>query len=1008
MSQFPISAYDRPSLFLSNLLGGDPEAAARSLASPHSLTPKELKRLGDRITGGNPDTNPVWKTITDISTNPLFILGVILTLKFPVAKATELAKWSKQIGEAHKKSGAILSWIRPPRLTFLGTKVWDYMKEITTTVGQTNMEMQQALSKAEKLFKQQEGRLPDQTDWVYVASKLAGLDSKKGWDWRGFQQGKVPMKDPLLKTLPLKGGRQAMHNVLRETLDKMWGSSQEALKANPKGVERLLEAMGARGYTVAELMEGKGPKLGGYIRMYFPRLGFVPRQSQLARAQGIIKEGRKGFTEKIARGVSRVTKGRQQHREGGVAMIPDLETLEAHLGPYVNKESVQTLRAYLTGVRAKRRDAILGAAATHRTMGKQWFNKQRKVLTKEAGLDYAEATGVLKRLDGYMQQGKQREAVQWVDNYLDWKGNTPTYSLDHSVLSRYSSDLGAEIAWTVKGFGKKLRAEETVLRDSNPAALHLLREVYYPLLRGQKTWFQHVTSTHWGDTVMRAADFFKRPEIQKYTGKQVSDWMYNQLSRPQLMSETSLGGSVAGYFYMSTLGMNVSPALKNLLQPVITLYPRVGGKASAAGLTETLRRIPKYLHARFHEGLNDFDAMQKVFPEFMKAFPGEIEPLSAAMARGSIGGELAKPRVQLGPSKWGQHLDRFKRGMLRLFSTTERLNRLTSYYAGEAYGRQSGLKGKELIDEGIRVVHDTQFPAGPLGMPALLAQTPTLLRQFMYFPTRYAGFLAAPKAAGGGAGTIGRGLLASTALHYAARDLAGLDLSGGLMFEALPVPQYEHAPFYPWPLVPPAVGVAGNLAQAAFGGDTRALKNTWPLLVPGGLALRRIGKAMIPKYADWRNRTPEGKIPLYTDDGRLITTVSDTELLMKAGGFPSVNEQSERSFMVWLLKNRDRIRDYRRRYVEAVYENDYAKAEDIQEQFKEDFPELSKTGLEVKKSDFQALERRRMVTRVGRVMRSLPKAYKPEYERYASMALGSSFQGLVEAPTPLGIDIGLP
>ncbi|MBW2127588.1 MAG: hypothetical protein JRH08_18535 [Deltaproteobacteria bacterium] len=338
---------------------------------------------------------------------------------------------------------------------------------------------------------------------------------------------------------------------------------------------------------------------------------------------------------------------------------------------------------------------------------------------------------------------------------------------------------------------------------------------------------------------------------------------------------------------------------------------------------------------------------------------------------------------------------------------SERVNRLTSFYAGKAYARRSGITDpKAIMDEGIRVVHDTQFPAGPLGMPPLLAQTPTLARQFAYFPIRYAGFLTAPRAAGGGPGTIGRALLASTALHYTARDLLGVDLSGGLMFEALPLPQYEFSPFYPWPIVPPVFGVAGGLVKGLFSSDVQAMKSMLPLLVPGGIAARRGWRTLSPKYADYGAKTPDGRIPLYNDEGRLVTTVSDIQLVMKAAGLSSTAEEAERSFTVWLLKNRDRIREYRRRYVEALYENDYAKADEIQEAFKNDFPELG--SLEVKKSDIQALERRRMVTRVGRIIKSIPKAYKPQFERYASIALGSAYMPLIENPVPADVDLAIP
>ena len=78
---FPITAYDRPSLAFSNLLlRGNVDAATRAIFSPQSLSPKEMQTITKQLMGGK--KNPLIKTVLDVATNPLVIIGILMAIKY--------------------------------------------------------------------------------------------------------------------------------------------------------------------------------------------------------------------------------------------------------------------------------------------------------------------------------------------------------------------------------------------------------------------------------------------------------------------------------------------------------------------------------------------------------------------------------------------------------------------------------------------------------------------------------------------------------------------------------------------------------------------------------------------------------------------------------------------------------------------------------------------------------------------------------------------------------------
>jgi len=107
-SSLPANFYDRPTHALSNLLlRGDVDAATRAIFAPNTLTPTELQTFSNKLLGPKPNT--LVKTITDIATNPLVILGLVAGYLIWPLKGDAVFKLATGLKQA-PPVGALSSW----------------------------------------------------------------------------------------------------------------------------------------------------------------------------------------------------------------------------------------------------------------------------------------------------------------------------------------------------------------------------------------------------------------------------------------------------------------------------------------------------------------------------------------------------------------------------------------------------------------------------------------------------------------------------------------------------------------------------------------------------------------------------------------------------------------------------------------------------------------------------------------------------------------------------------
>jgi hypothetical protein len=434
------------------------------------------------------------------------------------------------------------------------------------------------------------------------------------------------------------------------------------------------------------------------------------------------------------------------------------------------------------------------------------------------------------------------------------------------------------------------------------------------------------------------------------------------------------GHAINHYLYLSTMGANLGPASKNIFQNPLTLIPMkgMGVNAWAEGIRKTTEKSALYL-ADVGKGMKAEAAFEKNFGDFVEM----MGPQSSMMSR-MFGAEA--PGVGLAEHAKG-FIQKAEDLAMAPFKFTELwVNRMPAFYGAKSRALSWGATAAQANRIAANVVDTAHFIGGPLGMPAGVMDYWSPARQFMQFPTRYAGFLANSAYAGGklDLSTISKAMAASAGIYTVGRDILGMDLSGGLLMGALPVPQYENSPFYPFPLVPPIAQLAGNVVQGIATGKAQPVLDAATLLIPGGLAARRLQRTLGPKKADYQNRLPDGRIPVYNEAGSLVGAYTALQLSLRAIGVMPNDVAKERAAAVWLAKQRDQIRGYRRKWLEAVAANDAVEQDRIQGQFAKQYPELG--PMQVKKTDLKALQNRRQTSRINRVMRGFPSAYRPLFQ----------------------------
>lgn len=1043
MTDFPITAYDRPSVALANLAQGDWRNAGKALWSPDELPPTRTSPLWKRMMGSLGEIakdNPVLRGLLSVATDPLFIIGMVLSSRAPIALAGSLFKYGEKFSGYARRLGFFERLFGRAEKIFAGTPIPDLMIKATMEHGKFYNLWGGRLRETFEKFREETGRYPNAQENLALGAKLAKAD---------MPGQVVPFEGHFEKMPPLLADKIVLSPALQKVHDGMAGFFEDfhrdvvaPLQKSNVGQHKLAgyaKELGARfGWSAERIRDQAG------IVELTKETGYFPHT--LVRTPSMIREYQEQMAEEFARnpaGRKGIYKAAAQSLFSGHAMprfgvlTPSLEELrkvgplnpdaEAILKVLHDQSAVDIAATELGGIQR-----VLGAD----TSSHEKINDVRKIL-RGRGFDTqvferaSTTTPSWGQMEGMLEEGRGSQVMMGIENIIKQGTGRREYSVNFTpVIQNYIHSFAKPFVWSTTPIGVGFRGMDpteplgvSMVRATarlHPDSANIMATDYLPVLMGQLTESQVSGMFRWNNLKLKALDFLDNSKMAGLIPATTKDKLKGMLLQERGgFSFLNAHSKMASYFYFSTLAGNPASAFQNLLQPIITTLPTVGPRAFWRGLSTTIGKLTGengYFALR-GKGVPSEEAFRKVFGEFVEMGMGP-EPLTQSVLRDALesswDGANGSVLGGMGPTS-RPRLERLKRASMTLFSGSEKFNRLVTFEAGKAKAAMDGLAGADAMTFAGKLVRATQFPAGPGEMSPALLKLPAAWRQFLYFPLRYAGFLGESTAwqsinpATGlvnprNWGTIGRSLAASSAAYHLLKEVGGVDVGRSLMFGALPLPSdYTKAPFFPMPLIPPLASILGNAAATLATGDTSYIKQSLPLLVPGGIQAKRLYKTLAPQFAGYDARTPDGRIPLYGANRALIGYATPMQLFMRAIGLRSDDQTAEESLARYLLKQRDLLREARRQYVEAVVDGNPEEAMRVNRDFRREFPGLG--DLSVKPTDIRAAQDRRGLTRLQRLIRTFPAEYRSQFAETVGTAMagyiGNMLPGDGEAPQSL-------
>lgn len=953
MGRLFLNPYEQMASLAQNIATGNASGALRSVTSPTSLSPEESKSLIQKYLGDDP--GPIG-AILDVISNPIVIAGAVLSIAYPIANAAKLLEVGTKAERLAKRMAPGMRYISTFRDIY-GREMANWMDAVVQRKHLVNMKAMREMETAVAEFEKAGGKLTSESG-TRIAAWMDGLHKPEHSLWKRLEEASPQFKNRrvLINKLEVSPAEQQLAERIRGVFDNTYSLVNKSV-----GKDRIRAGLGRLGITHA------GPS----VKDYFPRIEKLTREQIQGRFAGFLED---------TRGVNTINEMKGSAPERVIS-----RSLAARSGEFLpNPDDLR--RAGLWNQDMERAYGILGLQAAE--SGSQ---------LKHYGLELSRAAS----------------------RYMSGMANT------------YAWETPMSPAGKAKGLAalsprEYIRDHMPIVAQADPLKAAMLKETYVPALSGQMTWEQSVDSMAFAGFKQWAAN-----TLNAIPG--IPQSIKTKLTEPLIVNESltanRLSSDLSGLFYGTTLGFNVVSPMKNLLQHFITTVPAIGVKDTVAGMRETMSGFQKYLgHVR--SGLSKDLAFEKAFPDFARlnldvSMPHKLLDVASVDEGFNIVGGARKAYKN------------FEEKALLMFTGSERFNRLTTFYGARAKALRempgvpvmNPITGAEVVAKkgtpelrslanlfANDLTQMTQFGGGALNAPYMLLRGPfrnPLVRQYQQFPLRVLHFGLGPatELGGGGSrnwGTLGRMALASGLAYGAGKHVLNTDISDALATGAMPtLGDPGNDPYGVFPFVSPAMQLTGNTLKAASTGSADELLMNLPLLVPGGIQAARLSTAAAPQvaewigrpYADYEQRTPDGRVPVFTKKGSLQGYYTPMQLYARAVGIGNVQGAEEVALARFMLGNRDRIRDIRRQYTEAVVGGDYARANAINAQYQKAYPGMGK--IQVKKSDIKALQMRREMPRLERMVETLPAELRPVYTQLLSLSMGA------QATQFLGVDPNL-
>ncbi len=955
----PLTVQEQYDAAIGALSEGDVDLLAKIFTDPAAVTIDEQRTVAQRLGLKKGFLSAAVNTATD----PLVWVATLLSRKFPTSAWLRGTVPHRFIGTANEFSGLSLAF-RPSEAAFRGTNI---PKLVSLSMHRQATVMKTAAPMFEVMNR------PNWKEEMPVVSML-------------LEGGNPAGATPELRAV---AGKVRLH------MDEMWQFLRKAHR-----VEGGLEE-GTRA-TARPMLPSEAPK---YLRDYLPHIPLTGEESmfEVSGKEALARLGGRR-NRKMAQALEMADK----RIEGDVWQVTPQDTLVSEFGRW--QQWVGTVGAHVYNphmFRRVRHGLQLAGPKGHdlfvtdlNLVLQKYAASAAKTYAINAPLSLTErsiASTLIKGPDG-IERRKYPTAdpimVQLVNQGLDTAG--------------------------VKMSQRQVAGTDRMIEQVVPGTGSL------PTVKMLDTLVKSVRGSMGEDQILFGQMFSKVfDNIEKLRGK---------LSTSQLNETTAAVSAVArtrdhrhkvdaltNYFYASTLGLNTMSSVKNLLQPVITTAPAIGIGPTLAGMRELGPKVQAFAA--------DIAAQSRALPRHHKGLPRLIEGMNRSF--GKHFPELVSQRLDIDPrvydiseeslrkfvGKDGRFIDKesFFKTLLAPFTASEMSNRAVTFYGARNALRQTVRTGelpapkrpdgKALsafeFDEWINfeagnIVNATQFRPGPGSRSVVQSMLPGPLRQFTTFPLRLANFFADSTVRGAMTqaqlqemSTLGRlvtlngrnlGTLARTFLYgkiatNGLRDVLGVDVGGavGLMLPFQPAPGDQ--PFAPLPMPPAPSALFAMMSATAM----RDIERLHPMELPGGVKLP-VPKTLFPagvglsRLFRVMNQFRPDMGGFVDENERLLYRGDSKDAILQMLGVPLDKLRRERQQMGRLHANRAVFREYGRKYRLAASTFDFAAMDQLQTKWRGAFPDMP--PLAISQKDLDRFEASRRKTRVGRMIDTLPKAFR--------------------------------
>jgi hypothetical protein len=1096
-----LASYDKPQLLLTQALDNELtlRGGLQTLVDVDGLSPKErdlfTTRLKERI-----GRNSVTDAAVDVLTNP-FVLLMMVTSPAAGSALSRTGKAIFDVAERYspfvKEQGGLLAslgFLSPTQL-FKGTALTPAMEAFTK--GVDTMEKEMMASVAEPLRKTLERHgleslNPDRVKDPVKKALAQKLNDALDASLRGFDR---EVQDKVIRTRKMVGNEK--YDRRKHTKKDWKARGRIEIELKDRVSKRLVSSNMDDVVDRLGLTELRDAFRGAMDRRRMMMFGdeaaskaagkFVADEKKLLRMWEGTRMGMKessafkGTTKELA----------------ALAVGPDLAGLVAS-GRVDQKQFVDALRGMIEGqpthYMPRNLMDLKGTSNLQQIMEQR---RSRSVVATGSSLARTSATGsfdpddldrVFKQFGATPDGVKAHLAAQKKVQHVTAKGRAArVYKLNaQESLSRYFRDTGVTHSLYVQTLDDLPRLSQRI-KDTRgvalPAKMKVLSEAEArrsPLLGAGKSLASVLQEEHFLledrfakealETLVRGAVGVQKIEhvathMALLKGKQGLKWLMDSPVGKTLkasgkwgegmhkrlteMADAELGfgeaksmsGTLAKYFYVTHLGLNLSSVTMNLMQPLLyaSVYGGLGNVLKAYG--SAFKELGAYTSDRLERygvrALTDEQHQELIGKHFKFADVDGENLIQIGRDTFSTMDSISYKTQSL------QDVSRkesyFFDYPMKLFEKAEWLNRSVAAHSVENLYRSRGIDIRPGSAEYQRMVSDvgemvgaTQFGGSSLNTPMAfqgvgpfgrVGNNP-LFRQFLSFPLRSVTTLAydSPRMADRGflkgvGQDLVRGMGISAIFYEVGKNTFGADLSPGLfgasLTQAVGGDRFfqsgnEYVP------IPPVIDIPVNIVRGALDpGQRQLLQDNLPRLVPGGIAAYR-AMGMLPNlmegplfglpgalqktYVDPKQRTEDGRIAVYKGDGTLIDYQSKGQLFAKFLGVDMGTFRESADFDGFLLKNREQIVEYRRKAIQALLNNEIGKMQGIRSEFKRRY------GMEltISKDQLDEAMKNRLVPRTERILDRMPPELRPQYQQLvASRApeLGVEAEAIMGADT---------